>query len=79
MDCPGDTSPATFNGAQFLADCDYELVPDPNPQEVSRNAGLVRDPKDIPIALSAINAEVSYLVTNDKDLTAEDSSHENRA
>jgi predicted nucleic acid-binding protein len=33
---------------QFLADCDYELVPDPSRQEVEKNASLVRDPKDIP-------------------------------
>jgi predicted nucleic acid-binding protein len=57
---------------QFLADCDYEEVPDPSPEEVERNLHLVRDPKDVPIALAAINAEVDYLVTNDKDLTAQD-------
>jgi predicted nucleic acid-binding protein len=32
----------------------------------------VRDPTDIPIALAAINAEVDYLVSEDKDLTAQD-------
>ena len=57
---------------QFLADCDYEEVPDPSPEEVECNLHLVRDPKDVPIALAAINAEVDYLVTNDKDLTAQD-------
>ena len=57
---------------QFLEDCDYEAVPDPSPEEVRANAGLVRDAKDIPIALAAINAGVDYLVTNDKDLTAQD-------
>lgn len=57
---------------QFLADCDYEAVPDPSREEVEQNAGLVRDPKDIPIALAAIIAGVDYLVTNDKDLTAQD-------
>jgi predicted nucleic acid-binding protein len=57
---------------QFLADCDYEAVPDPSRKEVQENASLVRDPKDIPIALAAINAGVDYLVTNDKDLTAKD-------
>lgn len=57
---------------QFLSDCNYEAVPDPSREEVERNTGLVRDPKDIPIALAAINAQVDYLVTNDKDLTAQD-------
>jgi predicted nucleic acid-binding protein len=57
---------------QFLADCDYEAVPDPSREQVQENPDLVRDPKDIPIALAAINARVDYLVTNDKDLTAQD-------
>ncbi len=33
---------------------------------------LVRDPKDVPIALAAISAGVDYFVTNDKDLTVQD-------
>jgi predicted nucleic acid-binding protein len=57
---------------RFLTDCEYEPVPDPSREEVEKNAGLVRDPKDIPLALAAINAGVDYLVTNNKDLTAED-------
>lgn len=55
---------------QFLTECDYELVPDPSREEAEKNASLVRDPKDVPIVLAAINAGVDYLVTNDKDLTA---------
>jgi putative PIN family toxin of toxin-antitoxin system len=57
---------------QFLTECDYELVPDPSREEVEKNASLVRDPKDVPIVLAAINAGVDYLVTNDKDLTTKD-------
>lgn len=57
---------------QFLSDCDYEMAPDPGREEVAENAGLVRDPKDVPIVLSAINAGVDFLVSNDKDLTARD-------
>ena len=57
---------------QFLTECDYELVPDPSREEVQKNASLVRDPKDVPIVLAAINAGVDYLVTNDKDLTTKD-------
>ena len=57
---------------QFLADCDLEVVPDPSPEEVRRHPTLVRDAKDIPIALAAIAAGVDHLVSNDKDLTAED-------
>ena len=57
---------------QFLADCDHEEIPDPSLEEVERNLHLVRDLKDVPIALAAIRAGVDYLVTNDKDLTAQD-------
>jgi predicted nucleic acid-binding protein len=32
----------------------------------------VRSLKDVPIALSAIRAKVSYFVTNDKDLTEDE-------
>ncbi len=58
----------------FLAECDYEGVPDPSRDEVEQHINLVRDPKDVPIALSAIAAGVDYLVSNDKDLTAQDES-----
>ena len=57
---------------QFLADCEYELAPDPSRDEVQANVSLVRDPKDVPIVLSAIAANADYLVSNDKDLTALD-------
>lgn len=60
----------------FLLLCPYEAVSDPTPEEVVQNDGLVRDPSDIPVALAAINAKVDYLVSNDKDLTAEDESTE---
>jgi predicted nucleic acid-binding protein len=52
-----------------MAECDYELIPDPDREEVAANADLVRDPTDVPIALAAITAGADYLVTNDKDLT----------
>lgn len=61
---------------QFLTDCEYELVPDPPPDEVRQHQDLVRDPKDVPIALAAIAAGVDYLVTDDKDLTAQDETTE---
>ena len=55
----------------FLATCRFELAPDPTPEEVQANATLVRDVTDVPIALSAIKAQVDYLVTNDDDFHAE--------
>ena len=57
---------------QFLTDCDYEEAPDPSREEVEHNLDLVRDPKDVPIALAAINAGVDYFVSNDTDFTDED-------
>lgn len=61
---------------QFLSDCNYESGPDPSREEIEQNADLVRDPKDIPIALAAIKARVDYFVTNDKDLTAQNKTTE---
>jgi len=55
---------------QLLSQADFELVPDPAPDEVAQNKDLVRDESDIPIALAAINAGVDYLVSEDKDFTA---------
>jgi predicted nucleic acid-binding protein len=48
---------------------DLELAPDPPPEEVAANAGLVRDPKDVPVALAAIGARAEYLVSTDRDFT----------
>ena len=60
------------NFEEFLGRANFELVPDPCPEEVTQNKGLVRDETDVPIALAAINAKVGYLVSEDKDLTARD-------
>lgn len=57
---------------EFLFRCPYELVPDPTPEEVRAHLGLVRDETDIPVALVAIQAGVDYLVSEDKDLSAND-------
>ncbi|MEW6569438.1 MAG: PIN domain-containing protein [Chloroflexota bacterium] len=52
---------------------DYTEVPDPSPTLVARNRKLVRDEKDVPVALGALRARVDYLVSEDKDLTTADS------
>jgi predicted nucleic acid-binding protein len=57
---------------QFLADCDVELVDDPPREQVKQHADLVRDETDVPIALAAINAQVDYFVTYDRDFTDPD-------
>ena len=49
-----------------------ELVKTPTKRQIEEAAGLVRDPTDIPVALAAIEAKVDYLVSEDKDLTAQD-------
>lgn len=56
----------------FLEEAVFEVVPDPSVEEVRQNADLVRDPKDVPIVLAAIHAGVDVLVTNDRDLIAQD-------
>jgi putative PIN family toxin of toxin-antitoxin system len=51
---------------------DYELAPDPPAALVAAHPNLVRDAKDIPVVLSAIEAKVDYLVSTDRDLTDQD-------
>ena len=48
---------------------DLEVTPDPPLEEVTAHAALVRDLKDIPVALAAIRAEAEYLVSTDRDFT----------
>jgi predicted nucleic acid-binding protein len=45
------------------------IIPTPLDEEIEANLGLMRDPKDIHVALAAINSEVDILVTSDKDFT----------
>lgn len=56
---------------RLLEQLDYELVPDPSPAAVAANLTLVRSAKDVPIALAAIQAGVSYFVSSDADFTDE--------
>jgi len=51
---------------------DLEPAPDPPLEEVAANAGLVRDPKEIPAALAASRARAEYLVSTGRDLTDAD-------
>lgn len=53
----------------FLELSEYEEIADPTPEMLAVYNQLVRDPKDIPIALAAINAAVDCLVSSDKHLT----------
>ncbi len=57
---------------KFLLEIDYELVPDPAPEDVDAHRDLVRDLSDVPVALAAIAAGVDCLVSEDKDLTVQD-------
>lgn len=57
---------------RFLQEIDYELVPDPTPEQVDAHRDLVRDLSDVPVALAAIAAGVDCMVSEDKDLTAQD-------
>jgi predicted nucleic acid-binding protein len=57
---------------QFLKNCNFELVEDPSEQEVRDHQDIIRDKKDIPIALAAIKAGVDYFITDDRDFTVKD-------
>ena len=60
----------------FLSASEYEKVPSPTETAVQSNLDLVRDPKDVPVALAAINAQVDFLITQDKDFTDQDKTTE---
>ena len=45
------------------------MTEDPENDEVLSNSGLLRDKKDIPVALGATNSGSDYLVTGDKELS----------
>lgn len=53
----------------LLLPCDLQA--DPTASEVDSNVDLVRDRRDIPIALSAIASRADALVSGDKHLTAQ--------
>lgn len=54
---------------QFLLLSQYEDVPDPTPAALAAHQDWVRDAKDVPVAVAALQAQVDYLISNDKDLT----------
>jgi predicted nucleic acid-binding protein len=57
---------------QFLSSVGYSKAKEPTKTQIDQHPTLVRDAKDIPIALAAINADVDYFVSEDKDFTDED-------
>lgn len=59
---------------ELLLACQYELIPDPENEQVAQHRDLVRDHSDIPVVLAGLNAGVDYLVSEDKDLTTQDES-----
>jgi len=54
---------------QVLKETEYEEVATPSVEEETAQASLSRDPKDVHVALAALNAKVDCLVSYDKDLT----------
>lgn len=57
---------------QFLQTVDYEEAPVPTLEELAQYPYLVRDRKDIPVALSVMKAAVDYFVSYDRDFTDQD-------
>jgi predicted nucleic acid-binding protein len=67
------TAPAALDRFASLLDASqYEAAASPTDEDIAANLHLSRDPKDIHVGLAGIRAEVDYLVSLDKDLTAED-------
>lgn len=55
--------------ARFLSLVAYEAAPIPTIEEVEANLALVRQKKDVPIALSVGAAKVDHFVSYDRDFT----------
>jgi predicted nucleic acid-binding protein len=53
----------------LLTNLNYESAPIPTRDEVADNRTLVRQIKDVPIALSILGAAIDYFVTYDRDFT----------
>jgi predicted nucleic acid-binding protein len=56
---------------EILQSANCEITGDPTREEVASHATLVRDSKDVSVALAAINAGVDLLITQDRDFTDE--------
>jgi hypothetical protein len=54
---------------QFLDESGYEELPMPSQDRLEQNMDLVRSPKDVPIALALLEANVHVFVSNDLDFT----------
>lgn len=53
----------------ILLASNYEQFAAPTDEEIATNSALVRDAKDVHVALTAIGAKIDYFVTQDKDFT----------
>lgn len=58
--------------ADILETLHYEEVPTPTDEDIANNSQLIRDAKDVHVALAAINGEVDYLISQDRDFTEPD-------
>ena len=62
----------------WLSHVPCKLVPDPKPEAVAAHLALVRDVEDVPVAVAVLEADVDYLVSEDKDFTEESATRELR-
>jgi predicted nucleic acid-binding protein len=53
--------------AKYLHTC-ISVTEDPSDEDILSNLHLLRDRKDIPVAIGAMNSGSDYLVTGDKEL-----------
>ncbi len=58
----------------FFSLPNIEFLKNPTKSQLAKSQDLVRDKTDVPVALAAILAKADYLVSEDKDLTAQDES-----
>lgn len=63
----GDDRMAHFDA--FIEASNHRLIPSPSHSDIEQNLALVRDPKDVHVALAALRSGAMILVTSDKDLS----------
>lgn len=62
----------------WLSHLSCKIAPDPKPEAVLAQLDLMRDVDDVPVAVAALEAQVDYLVSEDKDFTEESATQELR-
>ncbi len=62
----------TLEFDKFIESLNAEKIPVPSDDEIKLHKYLIRDPKDVHVALIAMQAQVDFLISSDRDFTDKD-------